>query len=757
MRKIILLFLIACWSTLPVLAQCTNMTLSMSDSFGDGWNGAAYTISNTQTGVVVASGSLDFAAGGDGISTGTDFLCLSDGCYSIFVGGGSWDAEITWSLSNTATGTIAGSAPQTIDFEVGAGCGGGGGNPGGGCDNYTFSAFGGTFDTEISWNILNENGVIQSTGSSTNGIVLCLEPGCYTIEMFDSFGDGWNGANWQILDSGGSLIDQGTLLTGSVGTAIVAIGGASCGDGGNPGGGGPAIIVDGNSYLPAELISEVFLGDCLEASNITYTGSPEQIGTFSNGTGIGIEEGIILTTGDISLAPGPNSTGSDSHSAFSAGNALLTGLAGMPTNDAAVFTFDFTASTDAVSFTYVFASEEYPEFVCSSFNDVFGFFVSGPGYAPNTNIATVPGTNVPVAIDNVNNDPFCAPNYPAYYVDNTGGTAIEYDGYTVPLTATITTVPCETYQITIAVADAGDTAYDSAVFLQAQSFTAGVNVEVAASNLDGIQSTPASCGEGGVFTFVNDGEPFTEDVTLTFNIGGTAQAGAVYDPIPTQITFPAGTTILEIPIDGIVDQLPDSPQTVTLQLDQACTCSPPPEITLYLCAQLFLPVEWNGFIAEANAQQWQVECRWSTTDELNNDHFRIERSVDAVNWQSVGFEESVLSGEYAFTDRYPLAGEAYYRIVQVDYNGTESATGARRVLLQDDKETISVYPNPGNGTFRLQNWSGQELTVRNSNGQMIPFELSETGELHLAVAPGVYFIESVSPSGQIGRERLVVR
>lgn len=650
MIKAVFLSIVATLACTVVHAQCTNMTLSMSDSFGDGWNGATYAITNTQTGVLVASGSLDFAAGGDGFSTGTDFLCLPDGCYSITVGGGAWDLEISWSLSNTSTGTIAGGAPQTINFDVGAGCGGGG----------------------------------------------------------------------------------------------------------NPGGGGPAILVDGSTYLPEELISEVFLGDCLEASNISYTGTPGQIGTFSNGSGIGIEEGIVLTSGAITSAPGPNNTGSESTSALSLGNALLTSLAGMPTNDAAVFTFDFTASTDEVTFTYVFASEEYPEFVCSSFNDVFGFFVTGPGYAPNTNIATVPGTNVPVAIDNVNNDPFCAPNYPAYYVDNTGGTAIEYDGYTTPLTATIQTVPCETYQITIAVADAGDTAYDSAVFLQAQSFTAGVNVEVAAANLDGIQSTPASCGEGGVFTFVNDGEPFTEDVTLTFSIGGTAQAGAVYDPIPTQITFPAGTTILEIPVDGIVDQLPDSPQSITLQLDQTCTCSPPPEINLYLCAQLFLPVEWNGFIASANPDKWQVECRWSSSEELQNDHFRIERSTDGEQWQTIGFEDAG-NGEYTFTDHSPIAGDSYYRIVQVDFNGSESATGVRYVFMKESSTTIEVYPNPGSGIFRLQNWSGQQLVVRNTNGQIIPCEVDENGEFRLSAAPGVYFIESISRTGRIGRARLVVR
>src|SRR5690606_7659005 len=246
-----------------------------------------------------------------------------------------------------------------------------------------------------------------------------------------------------------------------------------------PGLGGAAFPGSGSIQIhqdmtPTQLITDVFLGDCLTASNITYTGATAAVGRFTNGWGIGIESGIILTTGHAMNAVGPNNTGAVSTAHSTAGHPLLTNLAGVATNDAAYFQFSFIPETESVTFTYVFASEEYPEFVCS-FNDVFGFFVSGPGYAPNTNIATIPGTLTPVAIDNVNNgynnnpnDFSCPAQNPAYYTINPFGSAHnQYDGFTLPLTACINTTPCETYTIIIAIADAGDSSYDSAVFLAA--------------------------------------------------------------------------------------------------------------------------------------------------------------------------------------------------------------------------------------------------------------------------------------------------
>ena len=97
------------------------VTLNMADSFGDGWNGADYTITEWASGTVVATGDLNTATNGDGASFGSENLCLADGCYFINVGGGTFDSEITWDVQG-ANGVTAGGAPSgDVFFSLGAG------------------------------------------------------------------------------------------------------------------------------------------------------------------------------------------------------------------------------------------------------------------------------------------------------------------------------------------------------------------------------------------------------------------------------------------------------------------------------------------------------------------------------------------------------------------------------------------------------------------------------------------------------------
>ncbi len=709
----------------------TTVSVNMIDSFGDGWNGSTYTIINTATNATVATGTMITG------STATDAVCLPDGCYSMVVSAGTYPGEVSWNISGVDGGVVSGFAPATIPFSINTDCSGGGT---GDCETYTFQAGGGLFPEEISWTISGPNGIV-GTGFATAGVDFCLPAGCYTLELFDSFGDGWDGAQWFLIFNG-TIVNSGTLVTGSYLSTTISIGGADCG---GPIGGEVLQVATG-VLTPQQLITDVFLGDCLSASNIVFTGSTGAIGTFSNGGSIGIESGIILTTGSVFDAPGPNGSGSTSVITASGGNALLDMISGNITYDASVFTFDFVAQTDQVSFNYVFASEEYPEFVCSSFNDAFGFFVSGPGYAPNTNIAIVPGTFDPVTINNVNNNgAACPPFYPAYFVDNFGGSFLEYDGYTVPLTATITTVPCQTYQIVIAVADVGDQSYDSAVFLEAQSFTAGVDVQIgAAATVSGGQSSSVNCEETGYFLFVNDGEPFTEPMTLTFTVSGTA----LTNPIPTSITFQPGEQSVILDVEAVIGALGVDPTSVviTLDPDQGCSCDDN-SITaeLFFCAQLMLPVEWLTFEALLSADEREVRCTWETLSERDNDYFVLERSADGTSWIDLGTVAgngtSNDLNSYTFLDRSPLQGTSYYRVRQVDYHGAIDHSPIRSIERKENDQ-LGAYPNPGNGVFVLSGYTNGDLAVYNLSGRRVPFSLNFRGELTLhEAAAGWYVIE----------------
>ncbi|MCB0762416.1 MAG: choice-of-anchor L domain-containing protein [Flavobacteriales bacterium] len=222
-----------------------------------------------------------------------------------------------------------------------------------------------------------------------------------------------------------------------------------------------------------------FLSNGVFVNNITFSGGNEQVGIFDCvDCNVGIGSGLILATGDAVLVQGPNELGSSTVGGgnFGAGDADLEMLVnGMTINDASILEFDFLATGDSLAFEFVFGSEEYPEFVNSSFNDVFGFFVSGPGitgpYSNGAvNIALVPGTDLAVAINNVNDG-----LNSDYYVDNsttgTDETQIALDGFTTVLTAAIGSLTIgETYHIKLAIGDAGDSAFDSAIFLSDNSF-----------------------------------------------------------------------------------------------------------------------------------------------------------------------------------------------------------------------------------------------------------------------------------------------
>lgn len=232
------------------------------------------------------------------------------------------------------------------------------------------------------------------------------------------------------------------------------------------------LFVDTTAYTAQGMISDFFDSTCVAVSNITYTGDSTSMSFFEGSqTNLGINAGILITTGNVFDAIGPNDSPSTSTNNGNPGDTDLDGLIpGYITYDASVLEFDLVPQTDTLTFVYSFASEEYQEFVNTSFNDVFGFFVSGPGLVGTQNIAQIPGVGTPVAINTVNQ--FA---YSQYFVDNGDGiivdtsSTIEYDGFTTPLTAQVIVMQDSVYHIKIAVADAGDGIFDSGVFLSIES------------------------------------------------------------------------------------------------------------------------------------------------------------------------------------------------------------------------------------------------------------------------------------------------
>jgi len=163
------------------------------------------------------------------------------------------------------------------------------------------------------------------------------------------------------------------------------------------------------------LVEDTLINGCIQVSNVTVNSSGAYGYFKKNGSQFPFESGIVLASGPIANAEGPNSSGSLGGSLGSGSDPDLAAIAsGYTIYDATVVQFDFIPATDTVLFDYIFGSEEFPEYANSSFNDVFGFFLSGPGingpYSNNAiNIAILPN-NHPVTIDNVHHSSY----YTAY-------------------------------------------------------------------------------------------------------------------------------------------------------------------------------------------------------------------------------------------------------------------------------------------------------------------------------------------------------
>ncbi|HQV52934.1 MAG: choice-of-anchor L domain-containing protein [Flavobacteriales bacterium] len=350
------------------------------------------------------------------------------------------------------------------------------------------------------------------------------------------------------------------------------------------------LVVDGTPS-PTQLIQDVLLGGGVTASNITYAGDAAARASFTaSGSNLGLDAGVILSTGTATDAAG---SGIDFASGGSgtAGDQDLEDLSGQIISDAAILEFDFIPTGDTLRFRYVFGSEEYPEYVCDIFNDAFGFFLSGPGingpFSNNAkNIALIPSTTVPITINTVNsgspggfNDATtCAsadPNWvnnSIYYVDNGTGTTVVYDGFTTVLTA-FSLVECgQLYHIKLAIGDGGDSSFDSAVFLEAGSFTSAGEVTATLTGGTGLNGTDLveGCGPWD-FVFTRVGE-LDQDVTIDLAVSGTSTAGVDYMPLfPTQINFPANVDQVTISIDASLDM--DGDETLIMDVEQLLQCA----------------------------------------------------------------------------------------------------------------------------------------------------------------------------------------
>jgi gliding motility-associated-like protein len=348
------------------------------------------------------------------------------------------------------------------------------------------------------------------------------------------------------------------------------------------------------------LVQNTLTGPGVTVSGVTFTGSANTaIGKFTatGVPGFNFGSGVVITTGTIFGVEGPIGPNTQLNAGVAnglPGNAQLNALIGGTTYDASVLEFDFIPLSDTVRFRYVFGSEEYPEYVGSVFNDVFAFFISGPGIPGGVqNMAQLPNGNGIVTINNVNNGNGTAnpPSNPAYFFDNTAGGAnsLEYDGFTVALTAMSPVICGATYHLRIAIADVGDGIFDSGIFLEANSLTANVSVNIATAISNNAYNDPNIMAEGctnGTVTITRVGvqTPNTPALTIPITMLGTATELVDYSDIPASVTFLPGETVKIINFTTIGDALAEGQESIIFQfgIDDPCGNENNQTKTLYI-------------------------------------------------------------------------------------------------------------------------------------------------------------------------------
>ena len=347
-----------------------------------------------------------------------------------------------------------------------------------------------------------------------------------------------------------------------------------------------AQLTTDNSLSPENLVKDVLVGKGVTVSNVTYSGESKAIGQFDGSqSNVGISEGIILSTGTVldnvgssqkNGPVGPNNKAGATTNWGLPGDSDLNNLIGETTFDAAILEFDFIPQGDTVEFSYVFASEEYPEFVFS-FNDVFAFFISGPGISGVQNLAVVPGTSNPVSINEIN-----ASTNSSLFVANGDGTSApqvtdpkvtNFDGFTVPLTAISKVTPCQTYHLKMAIADVVDGSFDSGVFLKGGSLSSNPQFETNQTSTIDI-GTPNVIPEGcsdGVLELTRT-ENLWSLFNLNYRIYGTAQNGVDYTNLTGTVSFPPNVSNAQVNIDPIADGISESDETVILRFPNPNVC-----------------------------------------------------------------------------------------------------------------------------------------------------------------------------------------
>lgn len=495
------------------------------------------------------------------------------------------------------------------------------------------------------------------------------------------------------------------------------------------------LVVNPNGPItPAQAVQDILIGAGINAFNVTFNGSAANanvvtpsVREFNAGTtNFPIQSGVVMQTQG---APSVNN------------DPDLTALAGQNVTNGVIIEFDFIPTGDTLSFNYIFGSSEYTNYTCSQFNDVFGFFISGPGISGPfsngaINIATVPGGNIPVAINTVNSGSpssfnsgaTCAASDPNWqsnsiYFTTSYNTILSstpnianFNGATVVLSANADLICNEVFHIKLAVANAVDGILDSGVFLEANSFTSNVvdiAIQAGASLSD--STLIANCTEGIIY-FTRPSNQTNDTLVIFYETSGDAIQGVDYNYLSQgdSIVFLPGMDTVIVFITPTNGGPQGSPLSLTVTAQTITDCGD----TIYASGTVWLLLEPEF---STSAFDTIIKCR--------NDEVMVWGNVTG-GFPPYSFEWE--DGQIGNQATFPVNqenGNYYFTFTATDQCGftvSDSALVELNQTFQIDSLVSSPTPCGLQEGIVFAYVSGQEL---NSNG--LP-----TSVLHQWVGPG---------------------
>ena len=336
------------------------------------------------------------------------------------------------------------------------------------------------------------------------------------------------------------------------------------------------------SGMTPEQYIQSLVGGGIVISNVTFNGNVNQIGTFNGAnSNVGFNAGVVMAAGPINGLLGvPNNADTGQPGSGISDNDLLAVAQSVnggifSTDDAAILEFDFVPSSNEAAFNFVFSSDEYLTYVNTNFNDVFAFFVSGPGITgpysspaafPNgsANVALVPGTNTPITISTI---------HPGangqFYINNTGN-SFTHNGFTVPIPVQLEVECGETYHFKFAIADCTDDYLNTAVFLEGGSFVSDA-VEVTVATVSGDSTIVEGCTDAN-FYFTRPEGDVDDTLIINYEIGGEAVEGTDYNFLTDTIIFLPGEDSVTVNLSPIQDGIDEGFESVTISVELVNIC-----------------------------------------------------------------------------------------------------------------------------------------------------------------------------------------